>query len=152
MKVRIEIDQTLAATELVIRSPKEAARLKVLQSKLADFKYLDTMITFYQADKAYYFEVDKILFFETDGRQIYAHTESEAFLVHERLYELETILATSFARISKSTIVNLTKIYVLKHTVTTTTITFQATYKAVYVSRRYYKQLKQRISEVNINA
>ena len=61
-----------------------------------------------------------------------------------KLYELENILPNSFLRISKSTIVNIQKIYSLSHSVSSHLITFQNSHKQVYVSRMYYKVLKER--------
>ena len=58
--------------------------------------------------------------------------------------ELENILPNSFLRISKSTIVNIQKIYSLSHSVSSHLITFQNSHKQVYVSRMYYKVLKER--------
>ena len=75
---------------------------------------------------------------------VFAHTKKDMFSVCQKLYELENILPRSFMRISKSTIVNIQKIYSLSHSVSSHLITFQDTHKQVYVSRMYYKILKER--------
>ncbi|WP_228765833.1 LytTR family DNA-binding domain-containing protein [Bombilactobacillus apium] len=85
----------------------------------------------------------QFLFFETDNRQVQAHTQHEIYQTRLHLYELEQLLPRSFMCISKSTILNLNAIYGIEYTVSSTRITFQETAKQVYVSRKYYQQLRQ---------
>lgn len=51
-------------------------------------------------------------------------------------------------RISKSTIVNLSHVYALTQSISGCSIQFANTHKQVYVSRRYYKLLRERMKEV----
>lgn len=93
-------------------------------------------------------ETEKILFFETEGTQVLAHTETELFETHKKLYELEEVLGGSFLRISKSAIVNLNRIYAIQRSLTASSeIAFQGTHKRIYVSRAYYKALKEKLEE-----
>lgn len=101
-------------------------------------------IQFFKQDTEYYLDLDAILFFESDNGRVYAHTANDMFFTTQKLYELENILPNSFLRISKSTIVNIQKIYSLSHSVSSHLITFQNSHKQVYVSRMYYKVLKER--------
>ena len=48
-------------------------------------------------------------------------------------------------RVSKSTILNLDQIYGLTHSLTNNLVEFQNTYKQVYVSRKYFKKLKEEL-------
>lgn len=50
-------------------------------------------------------------------------------------------------RISKSAIVNIKRIYALTTSFRTCVIAFKNTHKQVYVSRSYYKPLKDRLEE-----
>ena len=60
-----------------------------------------------------------------------------------KLYELEEILPRKFVRISKSSIVNSDKIYSIQKNLTASSlIEFKNTHKQIYVSRSYYKLLK----------
>ena len=61
---------------------------------------------------------------------------------------LEDILSGKFMRISKSTIVNLSHVYALTQSISGCSIQFANTHKQVYVSRRYYKLLRERMKEV----
>ena len=105
-------------------------------------------IILYKENTEYYMETDKILFFETEGTQVLAHTETELFETHKKLYELEEVLGGSFLRISKSAIVNLNRIYAIQRSLTASSeIAFQGTHKRIYVSRAYYKALKEKLEE-----
>lgn len=65
-----------------------------------------------------------------------------------RLYELEEILPKYFVRVSKSTILNVNQVYSIDKNITSSSIIkFSKSYKQVYVSRNYYKILKQRLEE-----
>lgn len=136
MKVRIEIDDSLNEDEIVIRIKEYTEELQQL---ISNFKSKPS-IQFFKQDTEYYLDLDAILLFESDNGRVYAHTANDMFSTTQKLYELENILPNSFLRISKSTIVNIQKIY----SVSSHLITFQNSHKQVYVSRMYYKVLKER--------
>ena len=140
MKVRLEIDDSLKEDEIVIRTKEYTEELKQL---ISNFKSKPS-IQFFKQDTEYYLDLDAILFFESDNGTVYAHTVSDMFSTTQKLYELENILPNFFLRISKSTIVNIQRIYSLSHSVSSHLITFQNSHKQVYVSRMYYKVLKER--------
>lgn len=50
-------------------------------------------------------------------------------------------------RVSKSTILNLDQIYALTKSISNCQIQFHHSYKTVYVSRRYYRELKDKLNE-----
>lgn len=90
-------------------------------------------------------------FFETDNNQVMAHTANEIFLTGSKLYELEKILPWYFSRISKSAILNVKKVYAITRNLTASSlIEFEGTPKHVYVSRAYYKPLKEKLEEMII--
>jgi DNA-binding LytR/AlgR family response regulator len=108
----------------------------------------DIKIILYQKDNEYYISLNEILFFETYDNGIRAHTINDIYHVKYKLYELETILPKNFVRISKSTIVNVYHIYSINKNITSSSlIEFNKTHKTVYVSRFYYKVLKQKMKE-----
>lgn len=69
------------------------------------------------------------------------------FQVDQRLYELEKQLPKQFARVAKSAIINLDKLDTLTHSLTERVVTFQHSSKQIFVSRRYYKSLKQQLND-----
>lgn len=140
MKVRLEIDDTLKEDEIVISTKKYTDEIKLLiESSKSKPK-----IQFFKQDTEYYLDLDSILFFESDNGKVFSHTTNDMFSTVQKLYELEKILPNHFIRISKSTILNIQKIYSLSHSVSSHLVTFQNSHKQVYVSRMYYKLLKER--------
>ena len=104
-------------------------------------------ITFYKQNQEYYFPLVDVLFFETEGEHIYAHTADDAYRIKHRLYELEALLPEDFVRASKSTIVNVRRIYSIARNITASSLVkFTGSHKQVYVSRYYYAGLRKRLT------
>ena len=105
----------------------------------------------YKGEKSYYVDVESILFFETDDGKVVAHTKDDSYESKSKLYELEEILPSCFVRVSKSTILNVNHVYSIEKNLTSSScVEFKNTYKTIYVSRRYYKELKNKLKEMRI--
>ena len=150
MKINIQIDDSLDACEVVIKTPElnnEVAQIQKALSSLASGK---GEIIFLKDETEYYFGVDKILFFETNCNKVLAHTTTDCFEVKRKLYELEELLPAYFLRVSKSTILNTRKVFGLTRNVTASSkVDFAGSNKTVYVSRNFYKPLKEMLSPGN---
>lgn len=147
MKINIEIDETLEECEVVIKTKEVNNEVALIQRALSGLSAGKGEIVFEKDDTEYYFGVDKILFFETDMNKVYAHTSSDYYEVKKKLYELEEILPAYFLRVSKSTILNTRKVYGLTKNITASSrVDFAGTTKTVYVSRNFYKPLKEMLS------
>ena len=105
MNIRIELDQSLDETEMVIKVSRLDERIQRIQEALE--KTATPSILFYKESSEYFLDLADILFFETDGSKIFAHARNDAYEVKLKLYELEEILPRYFCRISKSTIANI---------------------------------------------
>lgn len=148
MKIRVEIDSQAQTDEVIIRCKSLTDEVAQIQKAVSDLIAEKKRIVFYKRDAEYYFPLEEILFFETDADGICAHTKDNIYKIHYRLYELEELLPGYFIRISKSAILNIRKIYAIDRNLSSASIvSFQNTYKKVYVSRRYYKPLKDRLEE-----
>lgn len=147
MKVRVEVDGGIAEDEVVIRCREiNGAIQKIQQAILQETRKVN--LVFYQGTTQYYLPLQAILFFETSQSGIDAHTADDVFQVKSKLYELESLLPVNFIRISKSTIVNTEHIYSIDRSLASSSrIQFRHTHKQVYVSRNYYKSLKNRLGE-----
>lgn len=95
MKVRIELDDRLADTELVIRVSRIDERIQKIQDALNEATA--PAILFYKENSEYFVDLAEILFFETDGAKIFAHARNDAYEVKLKLYELEELLPRYFA-------------------------------------------------------
>lgn len=147
MKIRIEVDHDLNEDEIIIRCKSLNRQIQKVEQSIRDFSKTPG-ICFYQKDVEYYISLDEILFFETEGTMMLAHTVDEVYQVKYRLYELEELLPSYFLRVAKSTILNIHHIYSINKNITASSIVeFNKSHKQVYVSRMYYKILKQRLAE-----
>lgn len=147
MKVRIEFDHSLTEKEVVIRTPVMDESVQQLAEQLQQGDSTHAQLQFYKGATEYYISLADILFFETEGRQVNAHTVDDIFETHQHLYELEDLLPGAFMRISKSAILNTDRIFALTHSISSSLVEFQNTPKQVYVSRKYYPVLKQRLED-----
>ena len=146
MKLRIEVSDEWPEDEIIIRCSNISEDVRQVQAYIQSLA--TSKLTFYKGNQEFYLTLDEVLFFETEGEQVYAHTESDAFRVRHRLYELEEMLSRPFVRVAKGTIVNTARIYAIHRNLTASSqIQFVGTHKHVYVSRHYYKALKERMQE-----
>jgi len=148
VKIRIELVDNLAEDELLIRCNRVDETIKNIQQYALEQSMSKAKIIFYKNKQEFYFPLDDVMFFETEGEHIYAHTADDAYLIKYCLYELEEILPKQFVRVAKSTIVNIIQVYSVTRNLTASSlINFVKSHKHVYVSRFYYRELKQRLNE-----
>jgi DNA-binding LytR/AlgR family response regulator len=146
MKITIEKDARVGPDEIIIRCNEENDTVKKIEHYINSLN--DIKMPFYQREQEYYLSLNEILFFETDASSISAHTTNNVYYVKYKLYELERILPRNFVRVSKSSIVNINHIYSINKKITSSSeIEFNKTYKKVFVSRFYFKNLKERLKE-----
>lgn len=147
MKINIQIDDSLDECEVIIKTKEVNNEVAQIQRALSGFSSSKGEIVFMKDDTEYYFGVEKILFFETEQNKVMAHTATECYEVRQKLYELEEILPAYFLRVSKSTILNTRKVFGLTRNVTASSrVDFAGSQKSVYVSRNFYKPLKEMLS------
>ena len=148
MKIRIEVDENLIEDEVVIKCKSLSEDIHKIQSAIADIATKTQRFVFYKGDTEYYLSLEEVLFFETEENGICVHTVDNVYQTKYRLYELEELLPGYFMRVSKSSILNINQIYSISRNLSAASIVqFQNTHKQVYVSRYYYKPLKERLEE-----
>lgn len=142
MRIQIEIDENLASDEVVIKVAQFDEKISQLEQY---FKPSSEMsLSFIKDNSEYFLDLEMILYFETEGSKVLAHSLEDVFEVKLKLYQLEETLPSYFCRISKSAIANTRKIYALDKSFSgTSLIRFFDSQKIVYVSRHYYKTLKE---------
>ena len=149
MKLRIELTDGSTEDEIVIRCGRVDDNVQKLQEFILNMSAPG--ITFYKGTEEFYLPLEEILFFETYGEQVFAHTANDAYKVKHRLYELEEMLPGVFTRAAKGTIVNTKQIYAIARNLTSSSkISFNGTHKHIYVSRHYYKSLKDKMNERSV--
>jgi DNA-binding LytR/AlgR family response regulator len=153
MKIRVEIDPTNGEEEeVVIRCNTLSEEVMMLQKQLSEIVSSKLKLEVYKGDTVLYLSPDEILFLETADNFLAVHTAKEIYSAKQRLYELEEMLPSSFVRISKSSIVNITNIRSVKRNIAgPSEIEFSGTIKRAYASRNYLKQLMNRLEEKRLN-
>ncbi|MDD2973293.1 MAG: LytTR family DNA-binding domain-containing protein [Lachnospiraceae bacterium] len=147
MKIKIELDGELQEEEIIIKCRELTEKVQEIQKAVANAVSRAQKFVLYKGDTEYYLPLKEILFFETDNTGICAHTRDSAYTSKYKLYELEELLPASFLRVSKSTILNMDQVYSIEKNLTASSLVeFQNSHKQVYVSRNYYKLLKDRLN------
>lgn len=148
IRLDIELDSNISEDKVIIRCNKMTKDIYELQNMISDFISKKQKIVFYKNNIEYYIDLSDILFFETEDNCINAHTRDNIYQVKYKLYELENILSNNFVRISKSTILNIDEIHsITKNLTSSSVVEFKNSHKKTYISRRYYKDLRYKLSE-----
>lgn len=150
MKLRIEISDD-CPDEVVIRCRTVGDEVRRLQTAFESALGEGAELVLSVGETEYFVPVASVLFFETENGRITVHTSDRMYYSDSKLYELEKTLPRSFVRISKSCIANSAKISSISHGFTGPgEVLFSGSDKKVYVSRMYYKILKETIYETRI--
>lgn len=149
MKVHINKvpQETEELAELYIHKEDEA--LKRLADYIKQDLYRSISLKCEKGDQICLVQSHRIYYIETIKEKQYLYTEKEALEIKKRLYELERILPSNFIRISKSVIINIDMVQtytpgfngLMKVTMNNSAVT--------YISRKYLKEVRDRILEVN---
>lgn len=148
MKLKTEISD-VGEAEIIIRCNERTDRIKNIESMLEAFIQQGEDMVLMLGDTEYYISKKEILFFETEEGKVAAHTLNRMYYTEYKLYELEKLMPPTFVRISKSCIININKISAIHRNITgASEVLFNNTDKKVYVSRAYYKILKDKLNEM----
>ena len=148
MKIRIEIDDNLTEEEIVIRCRTLNEDVLSIQKNISEAINTRMQLNVIKGDAEYYITLEEILFFETDGSMVAVHTKGQIYETKLRLYELEEMLPGMFMRVSKSTILNTTKIRAIHKNITgASEVEFIGSNKLAFLSRNYFKPLMSKIEE-----
>ena len=149
-KVRIEIDPSFEE-EIVIRCKELTPELVRLQALAENgFAGASSEMALHIGNREFFIALGDILFFETGGTEIAAHTADHMYYTDKTLRELSEKLPGTFMRVSKSCIVNVSKISSLCRDVTGCEANFFGCDKKVYVSRMYYKPFREKLLELRL--
>ncbi len=142
MKITIETPKPGEEDEVIIRCAEVDDKLMRLIYALRE----DERLTGYLEDKIVKLSLKDIYYFEAVDNKIFAYASEETYEIHRKLYELEQDFEhTDFLRISKSAIVNTSKIAYVKPIFNGR---FEAKLKngeKIIISRQYVAELKKKI-------
>ena len=146
VRIRTEISDT---EEIIIRCRENSDRIKKLEIAIEEALTREDTLTLSSGGADYFISKGEILYFESSDGSVYAHTASNIYTAHYKLFELETIMAPSFTRVSKSAIANVMRISSVKREIVGNgTLTFYGCDKTVWFSRAYFKLLQYKLNEM----
>ena len=146
MRIRIE---TSDSEEIVIRFREKNDRIKRLELAIEEALTREDTVTLSAGGADYFVPKGEILYFESSDGSIYAHTKDHIYTAPYKLFELESIMAPYFTRISKSAVANLMQISSVKREVVGNgVLTFYGCDKKVWFSRAYFKLLQYKLEEL----
>lgn len=144
MKITIETPRPGEDDEIIVRCTSLDDRLMNLICALKTEQ--DHKLTGYVDEKIVMLSPQNIFYFESVDNKVFAYTDKGVYEVHKKLYEIEAEYSyTDFLRISKSSIVNVSKIAYLKPIFNGR---FEAKLKnneKIIISRQYVLDLKQKL-------
>jgi len=147
LQLHVKIDPHLTEPSLTLSVPTTDAASEDLLAALKKVTTAPATLTVSQRGQTAQLPLTAILFFEADGHVVRVHTTTAVYTTTKRLYQLDEQLPADFLRVSKSALVNITAIYSLSKTLTGNLIAFHDSPKQLYVSRRYYQQLKHTLEK-----
>ena len=143
MNIRI-IENINEFFEIIIKCPKADASVMKLKKHIEAFEEkLDAI----DNDKHYLISPLEVFYFESVDNRTFLYTETQVLEVRKRLYELGEILSDKdFVRTSKSQLVNINKIKLLKPELNRSITAEMINGEILFISRRYAKQIKTLLS------
>lgn len=151
MKILMEIDESIAEDEVIIRCRELNDEMVSLQRQISEAVNQKMQLHVAKSDKEYFITLEEILFLETADQMIAVHTSDDIYATKQKMYELEELLPGSFMRVSKSTIINTQAVRSIHKNITgASEVEFAGTMKKAYVSRMYIKALMSKLEEKRI--
>ncbi len=140
MQFEIKIDEACPETKVVILTNAITEEVNELLQRLSEAA--PRVLTGWRDGRLEILEQSEIFRIYAEGGKVLAATAQGEYSLRLRLYELETRLNGSFARISNSEIVNLKKVRSFDLSLSGTIRVTLANGVITYASRRYVAKLK----------
>ena len=146
MKINIDQSEHYEEIEITIKCNSLTDDLLKLISYA---KLMDNKITGFKDKSAFIINYDEIYYFETVENKTFIYCKSNVYECNLKLYEIEELLKNfMFFRCSKSTIVNLKKVKILKSLFNSKVEITLDNDEKIIVNRQYIALLKEKF---NIN-
>ncbi len=143
MKIHLMINSALEETEIHIYAKEYNENIEKLMKQLQAAQ--TTMLDGYLQQEIHLLKITDIYSIYAEGAKVFLQTEEQEFESKRKLYELEAQLAKDFARVSKSTLVNINKIASIQMGKIGSTELLLDNDVSIHVSRKYLKDLKRQL-------
>ncbi|MEH7121872.1 LytTR family DNA-binding domain-containing protein [Bacillus sp. JJ1532] len=141
MKLSLNIDKSFKETKITIESPELDDNIQ----GLIDFIHgrEQQFLIAKKGEMQHILKPVDIHYFHTENEHVVAVTETDSFILKEKLYELEALLPSKkFIRLSKSVIANLHELSRFEASFNGTLCVYFKSGKKEYVSRTYVPLIK----------
>ena len=143
MKVQLTVHEQYKEIEVHVFTDAYTDEVEQLMKTLKSPKA--TIIDGYNTTEIRMLKLEDIFTIYVEDGKVYFQTAEEEFESKRKLYELETLLESSFVKINKSTLVNLSKIVSIQMGIVSTPQLILDNETTVHVSRKYFKLLKEKL-------
>ena len=146
MRVDIKIDPALTEVTAIISAPKMTQELLVLVEALEGAGDKTAVLTAKKDDKIFIIEPEQVDIIRAEGGEVKVYNRSaQAFTVAKPLHEILNSVGSGFVRISKSAIVNVSRIDHLSNSFNGTMYIVMKNGVNDYISRKYLGDFKKRL-------
>lgn len=129
--------------KVTIDCPKTDKTVEDLKRHIEQY---DSKIKGYKNSEVCLVDIKDIYYIETVDSKTFVYTKDDVIEIHYRIYELEEILSgKDFIRTSKSQIINISKMKALSPQINRTILVTLDNGECLQISRRYVKDLKQKL-------
>lgn len=151
MKLKIEIGPGVPE-EVILRAPEVDDRVRRIRHALEEALEKPGEIAVRRNGGEFFLPCREVYYFEVVDDRVYADTANDAYACSLRLGELGDLLPRSFTRASKSCIVNTAKIRSITRSPSgVSEAAFFGTEKTIFISRLYYKMVREVIEETRLS-
>lgn len=113
-------------------------------------RYVDQTILCKKDNEEYSILINNIFYLESVDKKVFVYCENEVFRSNYKLYELEEMLSQAgFVRVSKSVLLNIEKLIGMKTLVNSKLEARLSNGESVCVSRKYLKDIKEKLLRRN---
>lgn len=142
MKIHLHIDQMHEQIEVHIYTAEYTEEIEKLMQQLNQSTQT-TMIGYLEQD-IHILQANEIYAVISEDAKVYLQTEEHDYESKHKLYELEEQYANAFARINKSTLINIRKLQSIQSKLGTPQAVLHNEV-SFPISRRYLKELKRKL-------
>jgi DNA-binding LytR/AlgR family response regulator len=146
MRVEIKINPNVQEPMVVIHAPKITPDIITLAETLESVARKPSMLIAKKNDKLFVIEPEQIEIIRTEGGDIKLYNrQAHEYTVTKPLHEITERLGDGFVRISKSAIVNISRVDHLSNSFNGTMYIVMKNGVNDYISRKYLKDFKRRL-------
>lgn len=146
MRVEIQVNPDIAETSAIIHTPKMTSDLLALVEVLEGAEDKASLLVAKNDDKFFVIEPEQVDIIRAEGGEIFVYNrKGQAYVVTKPLHEILESMPGNFVRISKSAIVNISRVDHLSNSFNGTMYIVMKNGVNDCISRKYLGDFKKRL-------